>query len=507
MKIIFKGFKKVEIISIFLVILISVFIVGFTVWMTSTFGHVDFEQYLFSITSPTSGTPMSFYIKIALAILTIVILSILLTFGILIVLNKVKARRTLSGKSPLGLVWMYVLCGLILIGSSLVYLDYNLKISTYLTTPSGPYIESNYVKPRSSIVKFPKKKKNLIYIYLESFEATYFSKEMGGNVDRNLIPGLTNLIQEPSSVSFSNSDKYGGGLQAPSTGYSIAGMFAQQSGLPFKVPVSGNDYGKQGKFAPGAITLGDILEHEGYNNRMIVGADGVFAGVTNFYQTHGNYQVLDLIAARNQGLIPQDYYEWWGFEDKKLFEYGVQALEELSKDSKPFSLILEADDSHFPDGYTDASCSNESSKPYENSISCVDAMVSEFIEYVKKQDYYKDTVIVVHGDHLSMEKDYFKTLDSDYTRTTFNAYLNVSESLIKQSNLKNRQFSSMDVFPTILEAMDVEIKGHRLGLGTSLFSREQTRYESEGVENVNEALKGPSDWFNESILIKENKYE
>lgn len=507
MKRLFKSFKKREIFSIFLVFLITVFLLGFTLWMTATFGKVDFEQYLFSITSPTSGTPISFYINIAIVVFGIIAVSLVLTFLFLLLLRSIKAKRSLKNLKPLRLNLICLLCGIILIGSSVAYMDYKLQISKYLTTPSGPFIESNYVEPNTEIVRFPEKRKNLIYIYLESFEGTYFSKDLGGNVDRNLIPGLTGLIEESNAVSFSDKDTYGGGFQAPSTGYSIAGMFAQQSGLPFKVPVSGNDYGKMGKFAPGAVTLGDILKYEGYNNKMIVGADGIFAGVTNFYETHGDYDVLDLIEAKKRGLIPDDYNVWWGFEDKKLFEFGVSALEALSQDSKPFSLILEADDSHFPNGYTDASCSTESNQPYENSISCVDSMVTEFVKYVQQQDYYKDTIIVIHGDHLSMEKDYFKTLHTDYKRNTFNAYLNVSEQLIENSRVKNRKFNSMDVFPTILEAMGVEIKGHRLGLGTSLFSNRDTLYESEGIETVNEALQGPSNWFTKAILKDERNYK
>lgn len=40
----------------------------------------------------------------------------------------------------------------------------------------------------------------------------------------------------------------------------------------------------------------------------------------------------------------------------------------------------------------------------------------------------------------------------------------------------------MDMFPTALAAMGVKIEGDRLGLGTNLFSREETLAEKYGYE-------------------------
>lgn len=495
-----KGF----IIGLFITYLLSIFMFGFTLWTIRTFGKVDFEQYWFGITGPTAGTPLSFYIQIVLAILAVLILTVLLTSITVKIMNqKAKKLSIEDQKHYFKKTKRNIVIGsLVVILISMYFFDNNLKISQYFLMRESSFMQEHYVEPDKGIIKFPEKKKNLIYIYLESFEATYFSEELGGAVEHNLVPNLTNYLNDPQAINFSQSNQYGGGQQAPSTGYSIAGMFSQQSGLPFKVNVTHN-YAK-GPFVPGAITLGDILNDEGYNLQFAVGADGLFAGVNNLYKTHGNFEVLDLTQAKKENRLPQDYYEWWGFEDKKLFEYGKEYLNALSQKDAPFALILEADDSHFPKGYTDKSCPTHYKEPYENSISCVDSLVSDFIEYVQAQDYYQDTVIIIHGDHLSMEKDYFKTLDKNYMRTTFNAYLNVDTQRVKNAKRNQRNFYSMDVFPTILEAMNVEIEGHRLGIGTSLFSNIPTFYEMYGVDSVNKELQGPSKWFTNNFLIKHN---
>ncbi|CAM3639708.1 sulfatase-like hydrolase/transferase [Erysipelothrix urinaevulpis] len=463
-----------------------------SIWSVKVFGDIDFEQLWFTLTAPTQGTPLSFYFEIAFYIVVVILLGVLLTI-IMVKINQMLKNKVIVKTLMMGL-------SVCLVIASGFFMNYKLKISDYYNAPETTFIQQHYIEPSEKNVVFPQHKKNLIYIYLESFEGTYFSKELGGNVNENLLPELTKIIHESNNVSFSDKDTFGGGYQAPSTGYSIAGMFAQQSGLPFKVTMDGNKYGEQNRFAPGAITLGDILQQEGYNLEFLVGADATFAGVDNFYQTHGDFNILDYNRAKDQGLIPKDYKEWWGFEDKKLFEYSRNKLEELSEKDEPFAIIIEADDTHFPNGYTDKSCSKDSTEPYENSIRCVDKMTSEFVRYIQSQDYYKDTVIVIHGDHLSMEKEYFKTLDENYKRNTFNLFINLDEQVIENVQDKNRKYYSMDVFPTILSSLNVKVKGSRLGIGTDMFSESKTLYEEYGVDEVNQGIGGKDQWFIQKFM-------
>lgn len=42
------------------------------------------------------------------------------------------------------------------------------------------------------------------------------------------------------------------------------------------------------------------------------------------------------------------------------------------------------------------------------------------------------------------------------------------------------------MFPTLLEAMGVQVEGHRLGFGTSLFSDEKTLLERFPLDYINE---------------------
>ena len=100
------------------------------------------------------------------------------------------------------------------------------------------------------------------------------------------------------------------------------------------------------------------------------------------------------------------------------------------------------------------------------------------------------------GDHLSMNGDFFKKVDAS-NRRIYNAFLN-SDATTK--NTKNREFYQMDYFPTILASIGVKIEGERLGLGTNLFSDEQTLIEKYGYDEVNSNLSKYSKFYIDNIL-------
>ena len=70
------------------------------------------------------------------------------------------------------------------------------------------FIAEEYINPRETNIEFPEQKRNLIYIYLESMESTYYSREDGGMAEEDLIPEITRLAKE--NTSFSTPDKING---------------------------------------------------------------------------------------------------------------------------------------------------------------------------------------------------------------------------------------------------------------------------------------------------------
>lgn len=383
----------------------------------------------------------------------------------------------------------------------IMYKDINLKEYIENQSNSNTIFEENYIDPEIVDLSFPENKANLIHIILESMETTYTSKESGGAYDYNLIPNLTKLAND--NVSFSTSTKLTGGFITKSTHFTVGSLVAHTAGIPLTVSIYGNSYSDYGQFLSGAFSLGDILEKEKYNQTFLIGSDGKFGGRKDYFTYHGDYEIKDYNYAKDEQLIPEDYEVWWGYEDKKLFPFAKDELLELARSEKPFNFTMLTADTHHVGGYRCDLCKDEYPDQYSNVISCSDRQVDNFVEWIKRQDFYKDTVIVITGDHNSMDPNYFNDLPEDYRRAPYNSIINPQREYIS-SNLKSRSFYTMDWYPTILSAMGVEIEGERLGLGTNMFSDKPTLMEELGTDYLINELKKNSKYYNKVLLYSDN---
>ncbi|NCU39158.1 LTA synthase family protein, partial [Candidatus Saccharibacteria bacterium] len=207
---------------------------------------------------------------------------------------------------------------------------------------------------------------------------------------------------------------------------------------------------------------------------------------------------FDYKTALETGRIPDDYYVWWGYEDKKLFSYAKEELTRIAQQDQPFNFQLLTVDTHFVNGYLDPSCSTNLEGQYENVFACSSKQVADFVAWMKTQDFYENTTVIIVGDHLGMQTEFYDQLTSDqYQRTIYNVILNSTNEPI---NEKNRDFSSFDLYPTTLSSIGVEIDGDKLGLGVNLFSDKKTIIEEYGFNYVNDELSKRSEYYNSNIL-------
>jgi len=300
-----------------------------------------------------------------------------------------------------------------------------LDVSNYMKGQStySTFIDDNYVDPSSVNITFPEQKRNLIYIFLESMEMTYADKENGGAFKQNVIPELTQLAQENEDFS-GKSSKLNGGYSMPGTTWTMGAMFGQTSGLPLNTSIDGNGMDTQDTFFPGITTLGDILQNEGYSQTLLIGSEATFGGRKLYFTDHGQYDIMDYDYAHDNGLIPEDYKVWWGYEDEKLFGFAKEKLLELSQQDNPFNLTMLTVDTHFEDGYLDSSAENKFNDHYSNVFFHSDKQVTEFVDWCKTQPWYDNTTIVISGDHPTMDSDYMENIDPDYQRRVYTCYIN-----------------------------------------------------------------------------------
>ena len=375
----------------------------------------------------------------------------------------------------------------------------NLYIFNYIENSSknSNFFEANYVNPKEVELEFPKKKRNLIYIFSESMESTYANKKNGGAYNYNYIKELTSLAKDNNSINFSANNLIGGAHMAYDTSWTIAATIAQTSGVPLKSAFGQNDIKSyENGLVNGAYSIGEILEKEGYKNYIMVGSDLTFGGRRVYYQNHGNYKVYDYYTAKEDEVIDEDYYVNWGLEDAVLFDYAKQELTKIAENDEPFNFTMLTVDTHANDGYVSDFCKNVTDDKYLNAVACSSEQLGEFISWIKKQDFYENTTIVLVGDHLSMNTYSFDNIDPNYDRRVYNIFIN---SAIDTNCNKNREFNSFDYYPTTLASLGVKINGERLGLGTNLFSCKESLSEIYGNDFIDEELKGSSEFYDECI--------
>ena len=313
-----------------------------------------------------------------------------------------------------------------------------------LVSQNSSFIEENYVSPYEVRLEFPQEKRNLVYIFLESMENTFADTTIGEPIYENCIPELTKLAEE--NVNFSHTKGLGGAHSYQGTTWTAAAMATQTSGVPIKVVVAADEdtYGAEDDFLPGVVAIGDVLEKYGYNQTLLVGSDAEFHGRQPYFMQHGNYKIVDIDSLKAEGKLPEDYHEWWGFEDQKLFAFAREEILKLAEQDEPFNFTMLTCDTHFPDGYVCELCQEEYDDQYSNVLACSARQVYAFVEWLKEQPFYENTTIVISGDHLTMDNDFLADLDPEYERTIYNCIINAP---IEPVNEKDRKYKQPCIYP------------------------------------------------------------
>ena len=476
----------------------SLFLIILPLWVNKTFGFLSMEEVLFTIFSKTEKANIDLVYKFIwffISYISIIIIVYYISLYINKNNNKLFVHIKLKNKEwklkllPINIkeIFEKKYVTILFFMFSCLFILYRFDIYSYIynNNVTTTLYEERYVNPNDVNIVFPEEKRNLIYIYLESMETTY-SNFRGNNLINNLVEIADNNIY------FSSNNSFGGLYQSELTSWTVASMVGHTSGVPLNIPIDGNSYGKNGSFLPGITTLGNILDDNGYNQVLMVGSEADFGGRKTYYEGNGNYEIFDYYKARELKKIDDDYFVFWGYEDAKLFEFAKEKLGEL-KNKQPFNFSMLTVDTHFFDGYVDDSCELKYDIPYSNAISCSDSKIGEFVNWIKKQDFYENTTIILVGDHLTMNYDLLKDYED---RKIYNAIIN---SPIDAVNTKNRIATVLDFFPTTLASLNVKIEGDRLGLGVNLFSNEKTIPEEIGIDEFNKELTKKSIYYNKFI--------
>lgn len=311
-------------------------------------------------------------------------------------------------------------------------------------------------------VDLPEQPKNFVYLFLESLERTY--------LDETIFPGLMPNLKalEAKSLSFTNIQ------QAYSTNWTISGMTSGLCGMPL-IGSAGNSMSRVDQFLPGASCIGDLLDPYGYELNYLGGASLDFAGKGNFFKSHS----FDRVEGREELLELQDdpdYLSSWGIYDDRLYDIATNRLNSLAASEQPFGLVLQTVDTHNPNGYLSNACEGleyqDGSNPILNAVHCADVMAGKFIDQIRNNPEFENTVLVVSSDHLAMRNTAWDQLESGERR---NLLMFFGKDI--EAGVNRRAASTLDVGPTLLSLIGADVKS--FGFGRDLLRNKPTLSEEE----------------------------
>lgn len=402
------------------------------------------DAVIYTITSSLSGAGISKYILPAAGLIA----GLLLLFGALSWLLRLRKNHRYSA--------LYSVLAVVL------------ALASIKTTPAyqqvSGLIKSQVAKGDSDFYthyKVPGKqlrgdKPNLVYIYAESLERTYFDD----TAFPDLAPELNSLRH--NAVDFSNTE------QLPGTEYTIAGMVASQCGIPLFAPFDGNASSSLSTFYPQNVCLGDILKSSGYQNYFYQGASLSFAGKDLFLSSHGFDHLFGFNELKSVVKDPT-YRNDWGWYDDSVLDVVFDKYLELAKTNQPFSLFALTVDTHHPDGFISRSCQRKAyqweGKPNKSfaAVACSQEHIARLIERIRATPYFKNTIIVVSSDHLAMNNSAWKYLNQ-HDRSDLFFMLRGNDVSSKVVTVKR---NTLDNGATVLDAMGGD---NFIGLGRSSLS-------------------------------------
>lgn len=312
---------------------------------------------------------------------------------------------------------------------------------------AATYIDHNYVLPAYHSPTTPR---DLVFIYVESLEASYRDIERG-------------KIFEPLDQETRDWPSLPGYKQVFGTGWTTAAVVATQCGLPLRPPVGAltervnDDMSTRIPILGRARCLGDVLVASGYQNVFLTGASLNFGGLGEFVWSHGYSDTW----GREEWIADgETEISEWGLTDDRLLARAKVKLDQLAAAGRPFNLTLLTVDNHGPEGILNDACQAAGVSDFVGIVHCNSGLVADFIAYVRQ--HAPSAVIVVMGDHLAHENPLITELQALPQRRVYGAVLPTGGGPVWRTEI-----SHFDFFPSILEMLGFASPERRAGLGAS----------------------------------------
>lgn len=306
------------------------------------------------------------------------------------------------------------------------------------------------------------KGRNIITIQAESLQNFVINREMNG---QSITPVLNNLINQDSIYFKRYYEQVGWGNTSDAEFISHNSFYPSTKTFSYKAF-------EDNKFASFPM----LLKEEGYSTIAFHGNEGGFWNRENIYPSQGIDNFISLEDLQQDELIGI------GLSDGSLFR---QSVDFLKKQPQPFYAFYITLTSHHPfvieEQYKGLKIEGEYQdtvlEDYLQSVHYLDQQIGNFIDMLKAEGLYEDSIIVIYGDHegLDMRDEETYQLLTDFLGKPYQNdemfrvpfIVHIPNSGLQQE--VTTAGGQIDFFPTMANLMGIEIDGVKL-LGKDLLN-------------------------------------
>jgi phosphoglycerol transferase MdoB-like AlkP superfamily enzyme len=217
---------------------------------------------------------------------------------------------------------------------------------------------------------------NVIFLFEESM-GSEFVGSLGG---RDLTPNIDRIAAQ--GLSFTN--LYASGTRT------VRGMEALATSLAPVPPESVVKRSGNGNL----FNLATIARQQGYSPTFIYGGYGTFDNMNVFFTGNGWRAVdrTDMPTARFSNI--------WGISDEELFDNALDVFDkQIAKGERVFSLVMSTSNHKpftFPEGIPGVRANGGGR---EAGVRYSDYAIGKFFDQLRNKPWYRDTILVIAGDH------------------------------------------------------------------------------------------------------------
>ena len=263
--------------------------------------------------------------------------------------------------------------------------------------PVEEYIQQHYAKANPEYFGMAKGR-NVIYIHLESFQQFLIDYKLKvDDKEYEVTPFLNSLYHSKETFAFSNVfNQVKAGKTSDAETMIETGLFGLNQGS-FMVNYGGTNTQQAAPF---------ILSKNGYNSSAVFhGNAGSFWNRNTAYTQWGYNYFFDASYFTKQNSSNSFQY---GLNDKYMLKDSIKYLERLQQpfytkfitvsNHYPYTTSLSGDDLGFPLAKTQ----DETINGYFATANYLDSSIKAFFDYLKESGLYKNSIIVLYGDHYGI---------------------------------------------------------------------------------------------------------